>query len=131
MKKIFTILTLALIAFSGKMVAQSNVTWAFTDGGDKQFFKSHTEFNITVSGINDAQAAEMQAKIKSNKDVASCTPLVKNAAGTYNMTMKMVKAHDGDYFINWAEKMGVKSFQLNGKTKSLAELNAKRAGAKK
>lgn len=125
MKKIFTIFVLGLIVLSGKIYAQSNITWTFTDPFEKHFFKSRTEFNMIVTGLNDDKAATaMHDKIVSNKDVAACTPFVKNAAGGYTTNLKMVKAQDGHYFMNWAEKIGVTYFSAGGKTKSLAELLA-------
>lgn len=121
MKKIITLFSFMIIFFTGKTFAQNESTWTFNDKPAEQFFRTRTEFNITMSGISQAQATDIYNQIKSNKDVLSCTPAVKNAAGSYDIKIIMARPQQGKYYSDWAQKMGVDVFVLGGKSKKLSD----------
>jgi hypothetical protein len=124
MKKILSALALMLFV-SSATIAQSNLTWVMKEKADNAYFM-RTEFNYNISGFSSAKEASIfYAKMKENTDVTSVLDKGKDDAGNYKILVTMKSAHNKEYYLNWASKLGV-SYILNvkGEKKTPQELLA-------
>jgi hypothetical protein len=122
MKKIISLCFFALLVLSGKIYAQSNLTWIPTSFGKgakvTQAKEAFTGFN------NEKEVATFAQNVRNNPDVASCESLGKDASGNYVFDIKMKEAHGAKYYLNWAPKLGIAYVMVNGEKKTPRELLA-------
>ncbi len=122
MKKILSIAFLLLALFSFNVYSQSNLTWVVKDKIEDNTFKTKQEFHISVIGLTSPnEAAEYCDKIRSNKDVESCDNLGQDVNSAYSIKFKMVKPYESNYYINWAQRLGVSFIEAKGQKKTPAE----------
>lgn len=131
MKKILSIVCLAVLMFSFKAQAQSNITWTLKDDLAKGAIKTTTVLNSNFTGLNTKEnAVAFVQKIKANPEVASCD-IVSNTGTSCDVKLVMKKAHDKMYYINMAQKLGVAYIQVNGQKKTPAQFIADKRNKKK
>lgn len=122
MKKILSFAFLLVALFSFNVYSQSNLTWVVKDKIEDNTFKTKQEFHLSVIGLtNSNEASEYCNKIRSNKDVESCDNLGQDANGSYSINFKMVKPQEPNYYINWAQRLGVTFIEAKGQKKTTVE----------
>lgn len=123
MKKILSITCLAILMFSVKAFAQSNLTWKVKDDIQKGYFKSHTTFNTSFSGFtNKDEANKFFAKMKSNPEVLAAEISNTDANGNCDLKLVMKQAHEKMYYVGLAQKLGVAYFEVNGTKKTPTQI---------
>lgn len=123
MKKILSIICLAVLVLSNKGFSQSNLTWTVKDKIEKGFIKSHTTFNSSFSGFtNKEEANKFLSKIRSNAEVASVSVINSDANGNCDLTLVMKQTHDKMYYVGLAQKLGISYIVVNGVKKTPAQI---------
>ncbi|MES2762999.1 MAG: hypothetical protein V4677_12375 [Bacteroidota bacterium] len=132
MKKILTITCLAILMLTGKAYSQSNLTWTVKDKVEKGFLKTATVINTNFSGFtNKDEATKFYAKIKANPEVASAEVLNSDANGNADIKLTMRQAHNKQYYIGMAQKLGVTYIQINGRRNTPAAMTEEIRSKKK
>ena len=125
MKKIFSVLALALTMFSATSFAQSNLTMTMKEKADDAYFK-RKEFTFYVSGINNPkEAALFLSKMKENTDVSSAVESGKDKSGNFMFAFTMKNVFDKSYYLNWVIKLDVSHvITFKGENKTPQEMLA-------
>ncbi len=124
MKKILSISCLVLSMLFSKAYSQSNLTLTIKDNVQKGFFQSATTFHTHFSGF--ASKPESDAffkKVKSHIEVLSLTPANVDATGNCDAVLVMKETHNKQYYISFAQKLGVQFIEVNGDKKTPAQFN--------
>jgi len=123
MKKILSIACLAILMLTSGAYAQSNVTWTVKDKVQKGFFKSSTVINSHFSGFaNKDEATKFCSKIKANPEVASAEVSNSDANGNCDVKLAMKQPHNKQYYVGFAQKLGVAFIDVNGQKKTPTQL---------
>ncbi len=131
MKKILSIACLAILMFSFKAHAQSNITWTLKDNFAKGAIKTTTVLNSNFSGLSSKEnAIAFVQKLKANPEVASCD-IITNTGSSCDVKLVMKKAHDKMYYVNMAQKLGVAYIEVNGQKKTPAQFIIDKRNKKK
>ncbi|MBA4241000.1 MAG: hypothetical protein C0448_09755 [Sphingobacteriaceae bacterium] len=131
MKKILSIACLAILMFSFKAYAQSNITWTLKDNFAKGAIKTTTVLNSNFSGLSSKEnAIAFVQKLKANPEVASCD-IITNTGSSCDVKLVMKKAHDKMYYVNMAQKLGVAYIEVNGQKKTPAQFIIDKRNKKK
>lgn len=131
MKKIFTLICLAILMIAGKAYSQSNLTWTVKDKVQKGFFKSSKVLNSNFSGFtNKEEATAFFNKLKMDRSVLSAEVINTDAKGNSDVKLTMRDTHDKKFYVGMAQKYQIAHISANGITKTptqmMEEINAKK-----
>jgi hypothetical protein len=132
MKKILSITCFAILMATFSAHAQSNLTWTVKDNVQKGFFKTATTLNSHFSGFSSKdEATKFCDKLKTNPEVASAVVSNSDANGNCDLKLVMKQAHDKQFYLILAQKLGVSYIDVNGQKKTPEQIIADKRNKKK